>query len=78
MQYCNIPIIFSYITISYFLTSIVYLILTKNIGTPFKNSLTKEQIIIKKASSQKRFNIFFYTFISILILLFIIQPFRKC
>ena len=78
MQYCNMPVFLSYITISYFCASILYLIMTKNLGTPFKNSLNKAQLLIKKISSEKRMNIFFYSFIFMLIILFIFKPFQNC
>jgi hypothetical protein len=57
------PVFLSYITISYFCASILYLIMTKNLGTPFKNSLNKTQLLIKKNSSGKRMKIFLYSFI---------------
>ena len=38
--------------------SAIYMIITRNYGTPFKNSLTLEQIEIKRQSAQERYNVF--------------------
>lgn len=42
----------------YLSSCVYYLILTKNIGTPFRDSLTKQQLQLKKKSSEQRKNIF--------------------
>ena len=41
----------------YCLASIYYLVRTRSVGTPFKDSLTPKQIKIKKASANVRRNI---------------------
>ena len=78
MNYCYLPVLLSYITISYFIASIFYIMMTRNIGTPFKDSLTKQQRLIKQKSSKKRMNIFITGFFITLFLLFIIKPFQVC
>lgn len=44
----------------YIIASIYYIIVTRNIGTPFKDSLSLEQIEIQKKSAQKRKSVFFH------------------
>jgi len=62
----------------YVIASIYYMVRTRYIGTPFKNSLTKEQLKIKKESAKIRSNIFYQGIgISFVALLFF-QPFSKC
>ena len=51
-------IIFSYISIVHLVACVVYLVATINLGTPFKDSLTTEQLEIKKESSTKRLRIY--------------------
>ena len=47
-------LILSYIANVHLIACIVYLILTLNMGTPFKDSLTEEQKKIKEKSSEQR------------------------
>jgi hypothetical protein len=46
------------LAIVYTLTSILYLVFTRDIGTPFKDSLNEEQKRIKEASATVRKDIF--------------------
>tara|TARA_B100000902_G_C26646253_1_gene591570 strand:- start:224 stop:481 length:258 start_codon:yes stop_codon:yes gene_type:complete len=46
------------ISIVNFVASFVYMVLTRNIGTPFKDSLTEEQLKIKYESSTSRGRIY--------------------
>tara|TARA_X000000950_G_C13459346_1_gene475219 strand:+ start:181 stop:333 length:153 start_codon:yes stop_codon:yes gene_type:complete len=48
------------------------------VGTPFKNSLTKKQLIIKKESAKVRRNIFIEGLIVGLLVIIIFRPFNKC
>ena len=48
------------------------------IGTPFKDSLTPEQLEIKKKSIKKRGNIFCYGLIIGIIAIYMIHPFKRC
>jgi hypothetical protein len=75
---CKISIILSYMMCLYTISSIYYLIRTYFIGTPFKDSLTKQQIKIKQKSINKRRNIFFQGILIGLILIFIWKPFHNC
>tara|TARA_S200000501_G_C20212844_1_gene477995 strand:- start:57 stop:257 length:201 start_codon:yes stop_codon:yes gene_type:complete len=62
----------------YVIGSIYYLVMTMNIGTPFRDSLTKEQLGIKQQAVIQRRNIF-YTGCGIALLVVIIfRPFKKC
>lgn len=79
MSSCRIPAYISYVTISHFVASVVYMIVTKvfDFGTPFKDSLSPEQLEIKKASSRKRGLTFGISFVICLVLLFVFQPFSS-
>ena len=78
MSYCKISIILAYAMSIYALSSIYYFIRTRSIGTPFKNSLTKAQLIIKNKSSKVRSNIFYQGIGISFIALLIFRPFSKC
>jgi uncharacterized membrane protein YbjE (DUF340 family) len=57
--YCSPTVkITSQLAIAYVVASIIYLAATRNIGTPFKDSLTQEQLIKKRTSSHTRGRIF--------------------
>ena len=56
---CIIPFYLAYLMAVYLAGSIYYLIMTKQLGTPFRDSLTEEQLKIKKRESNKRGKIFF-------------------
>ncbi len=62
----------------YCIASIYYLVRTRSVGTPFKDSLTPKQIKIKKASANVRRNIFYQGIAGSAIILFFFQPFKKC
>tara|TARA_B100001093_G_C26366541_1_gene816847 strand:- start:302 stop:499 length:198 start_codon:yes stop_codon:yes gene_type:complete len=62
----------------YTISSIYYYIRTRTVGTPFKDSLTEEQLEIKKKSVKIRKNIFYQGFFLGLIALILLQPFKKC
>jgi hypothetical protein len=77
MASCRVPAYISYITISHFVASVVYIVVTKafNYGTPFNDSLTPTQLEIKKTSSRKRGLTFGVAFVVCLVFLFMFQPF---
>ena len=77
-MYCKISIYLAYAMAIYILASLYYLIFTRNIGTPFKKSLTKKQLAIKKHSAKLRRNIFYQGIFASLILMMILRPFNKC
>ena len=78
MSYCKIPIFLAYGMSIYVLASIYYMIRTKNIGTPFKDSLSKKQIQIKKESAKERSRIFYQGIGGAIILLIVFRPFATC
>jgi len=78
MEYCRISVILAYAMIIYSLSSIYYFIRSRSVGTPFKNSLTKEQLEIKKESVKIRKNIFYQGVGLSFILLMFWKPFSKC
>ena len=75
---CIVPIYLAYLMAIYLMGSVYYLIMTKDIGTPFRDSLNEEQLKIKKREANKRKNIFFQGVIFSGVLLFLIEPFKKC
>ena len=48
----------SRIAISYMIASLVYILITREYGTPFMDSLTYEQIEVKKQSAKQRYRAF--------------------
>jgi hypothetical protein len=63
---------------AYVVASIYYLITTRFIGTPFRDSLTAKQLTIKKKSADVRRNIFYQGIIGSIVGLAIFKPFHKC
>ena len=78
MNACRISIYLAYAMAIYCISSIYYLIRTRYVGTPFKNSLTPKQIKIKKESAGVRRNIFYQGIIGASVILFFFKPFAKC
>ncbi len=78
MKSCKMSIYLAYGMLVYVFASIFYLILTFNLGTPFKDSLTPKQIIIKQKSANQRRNIFYGGITLGIIILYIAQPFQRC
>ena len=75
---CKVGIYLGYCMAVYTISSLYYLIRTRCIGTPFKDSLTPKQLIIKQKSASIRKNIFYQGLILGVILCIIFQPFKKC
>tara|TARA_B100000963_G_scaffold361925_1_gene400928 strand:+ start:1254 stop:1496 length:243 start_codon:yes stop_codon:yes gene_type:complete len=59
MNNCAISVNLAYGMMMYIIASIFYLLRTRNIGTPFNDSLTKEQRKIKRESANIRRNVFY-------------------
>ena len=78
MDNCQIPVLLAYFLTIYTIGSIVYLFLTKSLGTPFYDSLTKEQMKIKKKAVSDRTRIFYLGLLIGTILMFIWKPFKSC
>ena len=75
---CTISVYLAYGMSVYCLACMYYIIMTRNIGTPFRNSLTKKQLQIKFESSRVRRNIFYQGIAGMVILMLILRPFKKC
>ena len=78
MDVCRMSIYLAYGMAIYCIASIYYLVRTRSVGTPFKDSLTPKQIKIKKASASVRRNIFYQGIAGSAIILFFFQQFKKC
>jgi hypothetical protein len=63
---------------AYFFSSIYYLIVSRFVGTPFYDSLTKKQEAIKSKSVKIRRNIFYQGMIIALLGLILFKPFHVC
>ena len=74
---CKISIYLAYAMLIYTFASVYYLVRTVNVGTPFKDSLSKEQIIIKK-SADKRRRIFRNGILLGLLYICLAKPFKLC
>ena len=55
---CIVPFYLAYLMAIYLFASIYYLLKTRTIGTPFRDSLTQEQLMIKMVASEVRSRIF--------------------
>ena len=62
----------------YTFASIYYLLMTRNIGTPFNDSLTIEQLRIKKESVDVRKRVFYMGLMIGILVCIIFKPFKKC
>ena len=51
MNNCTISVYLAYGMAAYVIASIYYMVTTRFVGTPFRDSLTAKQIIIKKTKS---------------------------
>lgn len=81
MEVCKISIHLAYFAALYIGASLFYLFRTKmfeDIGTPFNDSLTKEQKLIKKQSAGTRKTVFFQGIFGSVLILFVTQPFKSC
>ena len=78
MDNCKISIYLAYSMAVYSIASMYYLIATKSVGTPFKDSLTKEQLLIKEKSKKVRSMIFQKGLLLAMFVLFMVKPFKKC
>lgn len=78
MDNCKVSIWLAYGMAAYCLASSYYFFKTRNIGTPFKDSLTQEQYKIKEEAVKLRGGIFYEGIGIALIMLVLIRPFKNC
>lgn len=77
LPYCYCPNsvkILANLSICYIISSLLYLLFTRSVGTPFKDSLTLEQIELKKNSSKVRRNIFIKSLLLSIALIVCVRP----
>jgi len=75
---CIMSSYLAYSMLVYVISSIYYLIITMNVGTPFKDSLNEEQIKIKEKSASVRRNIFNQGIFLGIFIVIIFKPFTNC
>ena len=75
---CQMSKLLAYSMLIYTFSSIYYLAITQYIGTPFKDSLSHEQLQIKQNSAKVRREIFYKGIMYGIILIYLIQPFSQC
>ena len=74
---CPTPVAWlAYAALAYVITSILYLLLTRRVGTPFSDSLTDEQGAIKAAAAGVRRRIFLASLAVSVLLLALTRPLR--
>ena len=78
MKTCTVSVYLAYTMAAYFFASIDYLIVSRFVGTPFYDSLSKKQLKIKQKSVITRRNIFYQGTIISLIGLILFKPFHVC
>ena len=78
MNNCQVPVVLAYFLTIYTIGSIVYLILTQSLGTPFADSLTEEQLKIKQQAVSDRSRIFYLALFIGTVLMIIWKPFKSC
>ena len=78
MKQCMLSVNLAYGMLVYLSASIMYLLITRKIGTPFNDSLTPEQKEIKNKSAGIRRRIFYSSVLFSMIAVYIISPFQTC
>lgn len=77
MSVCRVPITLAYLFTAYVIASVLYMVATACMGTPFKDSLTPSQLRIKRKAAAARGRIFMHGLLGGALLLFITQPFAS-
>ena len=75
---CKLPIWFAYLMLIYVSACVYYIIFTRNLGTPFDDSLSDDQRQIKNDSAAKRRNIFYTGIVLSTVLFLVWRPFKPC
>ena len=75
--YCSpYTLLFARIAIGYTVACLLYLLFTRNNGTPFADSLTEEQKAIKRSSSMVRADVFLTSVMMSTVLVLVWRPLR--
>lgn len=77
-EVCEMSPYLAYAMIIYCISTVYYMYMTRDIGTPFNDSLTDEQREIKKQSASIRRSIFYQGLGVGLVLIILFRPFAKC
>ena len=75
---CKISVYLAYGMAVYCLACIYYLVMTRNIGTPFRDSLNENQIKIKMESAAIRRNVFYQGIAAGLVSMIVFRQFKSC
>ena len=75
---CKISVYLAYGMAVYCLACIYYIVMTRNVGTPFRDSLNENQLKIKMESASIRRNIFYQGVALGLVSMIILRPFKSC
>lgn len=75
---CKIYSLLAYGMAAYCIASFFYFVRTSSIGTPFKDSLTPNQISIKNESASARKSVFIQGILLAIVLLLWFEPFKGC
>jgi hypothetical protein len=74
----KIPILLAYAMIIFIFACVFYTFRTEFLGTPFRDSLTPAQLIIKKVSSAQRKKVFTQGLAIAAGLIYWFKPFQNC
>ena len=79
MSFCRVPTVLAYFAAIYILTCIIYLVITRSYGTPFKDAVKNypELVKIKKESSDKRRNAFYMGLGISIVIMVVMRPFSN-
>lgn len=75
---CQMSPYLAYSMLIYIFASAYYIIQTRNIGTPFNDTLTNEQRLVKQESASIRRKIFYNGIIIGTAIIVVFKPFSKC
>ena len=78
MKTCEVSKVLAYAMAVYTIASLYYVIRSRSVGTPFKDSLTEEQLQIKEESKKVRKQIFTEGSFAALVVLYVMKPFKSC
>lgn len=75
---CKVSKYLAYAMATYSVASMYYLARSRAVGTPFNDSLTDKQKIIKQESSEIRRQLFIEGIMISLLILYVLDPFKSC
>ena len=78
MNTCKISVYLAYAMAIYCIASIFYLIATRSVGTPLKDSISEKQLKIKHESASVRRTIFYSGVAIGVVSKIIFRPFSSC